>query len=358
MLNFVLPVFAIVFLYAGPHSGWTALLWVIPLWFTVLIDLFSPDAWRGSPYQLPTWAYDGLLYVLAGLQISAVVLLVLMATRLHWSSISEVITSLTNLFAVKILIGTNSAFCGIVLAHELIHRPQRHLQALGRLLLSLVCYEHFATEHVRGHHRKVGTVYDPATAHYGETYEAFWRRTVPAQFKSAWKMENRRLGLAPFKLDGRLLRHRVLQGLLFELALVMIIAFGFGFSAVAAFLIQAVAAVRKLEAVNYIEHWGLMRSGRNVSAADSWDTESWFTLNTMVGLARHADHHLNATSPYQQLQRSRESPKLPYGYFAMVFFTVFMNRYFQQLLTLELRKKGLGPFSIRNRTSQPSERCR
>ncbi len=344
MLNFVLPVFAIVFLYSGPHSGWTALLWVIPLWLTVLIDLFSPDAWRGSPYQLPTWAYDGLLYVLAGLQISAIVLLVLMAAQLQWSSFPEVITSLSNLFAVKILVGTNSAFCGIVLAHELIHRPRRHLQALGRLLLSLVCYEHFATEHVRGHHRRVGTVHDPATARYSESYEAFWRRTVPAQFKSAWQMENQRLGLAPFKLDARLLRHRVLQGLLFELALVTVIAFGFGLSALAAFLTQAVAAVRKLEAVNYIEHWGLMRSGRSVSAADSWDTESWFTLNTMVGLARHADHHMNVTSPYQRLQRSRESPKLPYGYFAMVFFAVFMNRYFQQLLTRELREKRLGPF--------------
>ncbi len=345
MLNFVLPVLAFVFLYTGPHSGWTALLWIIPLWLTVLIDLFSPGAWRNSPYQLPTWAYDGLLYVLAGLQISAIVLLVLMAAQLQWSSFPAAIISLSNLFAVKILIGTNSAFCGIVLAHELIHRPQRHLQALGRLLLSLVCYEHFATEHVRGHHRRVGTVHDPATARYGESYEAFWRRTVPAQFKSAWHMENRRLGIiSPFKLDARLLRHRVLQGLLFELVLVAFIAFGFGLSALAAFLIQAVAAVRKLEAVNYIEHWGLMRSGRSVSATDSWDTESWFTLNTMVGLARHADHHLNVNSPYQQLQRSQESPKLPYGYFAMVFFTVFMNRYFQQLLTRELREKGLGPF--------------
>jgi len=344
MLNLVLPVLAIVFLSTGPHSGWTALLWILPLWLTVLIDLFSPDAWHGSPYQLPTWAYDSLLYVLAGLQIVAIVLLVLMANQLQWSSLPDVVTSVCNLFAVKILIGTNSAFCGIVLAHELIHRPQPHLQTLGRLLLSLVCYEHFATEHVRGHHRRVGTEHDPATARYGESYEAFWRRTVPAQFKSAWQMENRRLGQTSFKLDARLLHHRVLQGLLFELALLTIITFGFGLSALAAFLIQAIAAVRKLEAVNYIEHWGLMRSGRSVSATDSWDTESWFTLHTMVGLARHADHHRNASSPYQQLRRSQESPKLPYGYFAMVFFTVFMNQHFQLLLTRELRKQGLGPF--------------
>ena len=35
---------------------------------------------------------------------------------------------------------------------------------------------------------------DPATARFGETFHQFYRRTVPAQFKSAWRLEKKRLG--------------------------------------------------------------------------------------------------------------------------------------------------------------------
>ncbi len=56
------------------------------------------------------------------------------------------------------------------------------------------------TEHLRGHHVRVGTPDDPATARFGEAYEPFFRRTVPAQFRSAWRLELTRLGDAEMSL--------------------------------------------------------------------------------------------------------------------------------------------------------------
>lgn len=290
--------------------------------------------------------FNAILFALAGFQFLNILLLLHMASQLHWSTTAGVITSLFNLFAVKVIIGTSSSFSGIVVAHELIHRSQPTVRILGRLLLCLECYEHFATEHIRGHHQNVGTDADPATARFGESFEAFWKRTVPAQFKHAWRLESNRLGInkAQF-VHRRLLNHQVFQGLLFEFALVVGIASFFGLTALLAFALQALAAVRKLEAVNYIEHWGLKRGANGKHTMLSWDTDSWFTLNTLVGLSRHTDHHQYAARPFSELCYHAESPKLPYGYFAMVFITVLNNRYFRSLATKELNVQGLSPIS-------------
>jgi len=179
-----------------------------------------------------------------------------MASKLIWDSPLMMITSLINLLAIKIIIGTSSSFSGIVTAHELIHKRTWHSRLLGRLLLSLVCYEHFFTEHLDGHHCNVGCQSDPATARFGESFQAFWKRTVPDQFKHAWQLESKRLLLTGLKFPT-VFQHHVLQGIAFETLLILLIVYSFGITALVAFLIQAIAAIRKLEAVNYIEHWVL-----------------------------------------------------------------------------------------------------
>lgn len=342
ILCLVLPLYATCFLAVGPHPDLFALLWVIPVWLTVVADLCGPQVNMRAENGFTSAQFNITLYLLSGLQLVNISLLLIMASQLNWTSGTEIFTALCNLFAIKVVIGTSSSFSGIVVAHELIHRSKPHLKTLGRLLLSLECYEHFATEHIRGHHNKVGTANDPATAHLGESFNAFWRRTVPAQFKSAWGLENKRLGIDSQHIcHKRLLQHRVFQGLLVEFGLILGIFLYFGLTALAAFAIQAYAAVHKLETINYIEHWGLSQYSDNSDKQLSWDTDSWFTLYTLVGLSRHTDHHQFSTRPYQQLCHRPESPKLPYGYFAMVFLTVFHNKRFQVSAVKELESRGL-----------------
>src|SRR5262249_6049211 len=100
-----------------------------------------------------------------------------------------------------------------------------------------------------------------------------------------------------------------------------------------------------LEAVNYFEHWGLARTTRRVQTVDSWDTDSWFTLYTLVGLSRHADHHAYASRPFHQLRYFDESPKLPYGYFGSVVLALFAQNHLRKCLRAELERKRLGPFA-------------
>jgi alkane 1-monooxygenase len=96
--------------------------------------------------------------------------------------------------------------------------------------------------------------------------------------------------------------------------------------------------------VNYFEHWGLERRGPRATPADSWDTHSWFTYYSLIGLSRHADHHAYGTRPYQALRVRDEPPILPTGYIGMIPLVVIQNRRFQQLATAELERRGLGPF--------------
>jgi alkane 1-monooxygenase len=245
-----------------------------------------------------------------------------------------------------ILVGTSSGYSGIVVAHELVHRPGRPARWMARILMGSVLYDHFTVEHVRGHHVRVGTGDDPATARFGESFVHFLWRTVPGQLRSAWRLEARRLGDEdmPWR-DPRLARSQVLHGLLAEWGFAFLLAVAFGWAAFFFHLLQASFAIRLLECVNYFEHWGLTRSGGRVEDVHSWDTDSWVTLYGLIGLSRHADHHAHAARPFQQLRHCDASPKLPRGYIAMVPLAALRNGTYRALMTEELRRRRLGPFA-------------
>jgi alkane 1-monooxygenase len=338
LMAFVLPVTCVAYLATGPWTGWSAVPWLLVLAGSVLADMRSPTEHRQPAPTLPGWPFDWVLFVLSALHLLTLVLLVRhVASYGFWT---------LDTFVALLLVGVNSGYSGIVVAHELLHRPEPALHFLGRVLMGSVLYEHFATEHICGHHARVGLPDDPATALFDETYLQFFRRTVPAQFRSAWRIESRRLGDEQMPLgDPRMLRHRVLHGVVVEWAVALRILVALGAGAFAAYFLQASIAVRLLEAVNYFEHWGLTRRGRRVTPVDSWDTDSRFTLYTLVGLSRHADHHAWASRPYQQLRFWEESPKLPYGYFGTVVLLLVWNSRFRELMTEELQARRLGPFA-------------
>ena len=161
LLCFVFPGMTLAFVLTGPHRWWVALCWLIPLPVFDWLDRRSNTA-RHEPLAAPTWPFDLILFGLAALQILNVLLLARMfPSQSMWS---------TDALMALIVVGSNSGLSGIVVAHELIHRKEQRFRWLGRAVLCTVLYEHFYTEHVRGHHVRVGTLDDPATARFGETF--------------------------------------------------------------------------------------------------------------------------------------------------------------------------------------------
>ena len=79
-----------------------------------------------------------------------------------------------------------------------------------------------------------------------------------------------------------------------------------------------------LEAVNYLEHYGLARqrvpSGRYERPAPvhSWNSDHLVTNIFLYHLQRHSDHHTFPTRRYQALRNWAEAPELPAGYAGMI----------------------------------------
>lgn len=79
------------------------------------------------------------------------------------------------LFTASVGLATGGA--GITIAHELGHKLPQLDRFLSRLLLASVSYGHFTVEHNRGHHARVATPEDPASARFGEGFWRFLPRT-------------------------------------------------------------------------------------------------------------------------------------------------------------------------------------
>ena len=342
---FVLPLITLAYWLTGPYAWWASILWTLPVWFLVWVDNHAPEDFRQPREDIPSWPFNLQVYALVAIQIANHVLLGVAASKLDGSTTRGMVDAAFAFIPILILTGVNAGYSGIVVAHELVHRRNPVEFLMGRILLIGVLYEHFATEHVRGHHPRVGTREDPATARFGETHRNFVRRTIPRQFKSAWQLEKVRLGDADMKwYDGRMVRHRVLQGVVAEIAVLVAYLVFFGPLAMVMFFVQARTAVMMLETVNYIEHWGLSRSGKKVQSIDSWDTANWFTLYTLVGLSRHADHHAQASRQFQKLRHFGETAKMPLGYYGTLLLALMRNERYMELATAELKRKRLGPF--------------
>src|SRR6478672_6392892 len=76
---------------------------------------------------------------------------------------------------------------GINTAHELGHKRESHERWLSKIALAQSFYGHFYIEHNRGHHVRVATPEDPASARMGESLYEFWPRTVVGSLESAWR---------------------------------------------------------------------------------------------------------------------------------------------------------------------------
>ncbi|WP_170791259.1 alkane 1-monooxygenase [Ruegeria lacuscaerulensis] len=216
--------------------------------------------------------------------------------------------------------GVISGTIGINYSHELMHQKGRFERWLGDILLAMVLYSHFRSEHLLVHHRYVGTPRDPVTARYNEGFHRFYPRVLRQCLTSAFKAERDKLARKdrPWTdASNPFWRYWVLQGGMVLLAL----GVG-GWSGVALFLLQAGVAIWQLELVNYVEHYGLTRKHlgdgkyEHVKPQHSWNASQKASNWLLINLQRHSDHHYKPNRRFPLLQHHSEyaAPQLPYGY--------------------------------------------
>ncbi|MGW4948353.1 alkane 1-monooxygenase [Actinoplanes sp. NPDC004185] len=207
-------------------------------------------------------------------------------------------------------------------AHELGHKREHVERWLSKIALAPTGYGHFFVEHNRGHHVRVATPEDPASSRLGESFWRFWPRTVLGSLRSAWRLETQR-----FRIRSRspwTPRNDVLNAWAMTVVLVVALTVAYGPGVLPFLLAQAVVGFSLLEAVNYLEHYGLRRqrnqAGRyeKVDPRHSWNSDRLVTNVFLFQLQRHSDHHANPLRRYQVLRSFDVSPQLPAGYATML----------------------------------------
>lgn len=313
------PAIGVISLALALWLKFTILFWVVPLFIFIILpimdyrsrdDRHNPDriAARLKPhrgfFQWIARSYMPIQYLMNALAVGCFI---------------ECAPSAFNTIGLILSIGIVNGIA-IAPAHELNHASSSFLNRLFSVLISAPAfYGQFLVEHNVGHHVKVATPEDPASARLGESFWAFGVRSIIMGFISAARYEVNR-----FRTSARnILNSKLLQGWLCSALLVWATYLVGGASAVGFYVAQAVVGMFLLEVVNYIEHYGLLREKINGEYAPctpqhSWNSNKLVSNIGLFNLQRHSDHHANPMRPYEMLRHIPDSPQHPTGYAAMI----------------------------------------
>jgi alkane 1-monooxygenase len=243
-----------------------------------------------------------------------------------WSDGGGIQTSFIDKLGLMLTVGGIGGIA-INTAHELGHKRARAEKWLSKIALAQTCYGHFFVEHNRGHHVRVATADDPASARMGDSLYSFIARSVVGSLRSAWSLERRR-----FTCRGAsawTFKNDVLNAWSMSVALFALLVVWFGVGVVPWLVGQAIIGFCMLETVNYLEHYGLRRQkqpdGRYepVRPSHSWNSDTVIANVFLFHLQRHSDHHAHPLRRYQALCHADEAPQLPAGYATMMLLAIF-----------------------------------
>ena len=308
------------------QGGWSVLLLPLATWY--LFSIIDAFAGLNEGNLDPTTGDDQLKWYRAITLIwPPVQFLTLFGTIWYVTATDHL--GFWELVGLFLGIGVITGTIGINYSHELMHQKPRVERWCADLLLAMVLYSHFRSEHLLVHHRYVGTPKDPVTARYNEGFHRFFPRVLRQCWASAFAAEKAMLARKsrPWSdLSNPFFRYWALQGGCLVLALVL-----GGWVGVALFLWQAFIAVWQLELVNYIEHYGLTRKHlgegkyEHVRPRHSWNAAHRASNWLLINLQRHSDHHYKPDRRFPLLQTysKDEAPQLPYGYPVMTMLAMY-----------------------------------
>ena len=206
---------------------------------------------------------------------------------------------------------------GIIYGHELSHTKGMGF-IISRTKMGLSGSAHFCYAHVYNHHLELGCEDDPATAPRGRTIYGHYPLSYFGQSKFLFNMEKERLarmGVSFFSWQNRWIR-----GYLLAVPTVALFFAAGGWIGMASLATIWGISNFELEALNYLEHYGLIRiKDQPIDYRHNWDNSTAFTSWFFIEIGRQADHHDRGETHFWEL----ENVGCPYtgsGYF--VVFTI------------------------------------
>lgn len=322
------------------HGGWTVLLLPVVTWYMfsiidLIVGLNTDNADLNTSEDQLFW-YRAITLIWVPVQFLTIFALIwYVAPAEHLNTLEKI--------AIFFGVGVISGTVGINYSHELMHQKNNLERWLADILLAMVLYSHFRSEHLLVHHRYVATPRDPVTARMNESFYRFYPRVLRQSFLSAWRAEKAMLArknLPATDSSNPFWKYAYLQLVFLMLAF----AIG-GWAGLGLFLVQAGTAIWQLELVNYIEHYGLTRKHlgdgkyEHVQPRHSWNAAHRASNWLLINLQRHSDHHYKPDRRFPILQNytEAEAPQLPYGYPVMTI-AAMMPTIWKRVMNPRVRK--------------------
>lgn len=304
---------------------WLQFSWLSVLFFFVALPLlryligndFSP------PVQVRSrW----LAYYLDGVPRLYCLIWALVLPWVIWTLATQSMTCTTYLgFALSLWIvcSLNTA-----IAHELIHAPKAFDRTVGGLLDASIGYIHFAEEHLSHHvrtgHHRGGDAATPGVSIYRYAVGRY-RNSM----RTAWEVETGRLRRAGLPWHA----NRLLCKLPIPISIAMafyVFAGGYG---LAVYLFQVVGTAFTIQAITYLQHWGLTQRSTPQQAdfGFAWEDGCWMQACVTLNHAYHGIHHLDPRRRYYQLAWRGDRLSLP-GSYPVMFVVALFPPWFSRLM--------------------------
>ena len=277
---------------------------------------------NGQTYAI-AWLQNGVMYGMLG---AFVLLQVVLAWRVWQYVVGAPIVeaSLLGLTIQDGITGTQLigatlssgifAGIGIIYGHELAHTKGFSF-VIARWMMALSAKAHFCYAHVYNHHLELGHQDDPATAPRGRSIYAHLPLSGLGQSKFLYNMEKQRLQ----RLGKPFLswQNRWIRGYAMSLPSVLLFWFAGGWIGLACLATMWLISNFELEALNYLEHYGLIREkGQPIDYRHSWDNNTAFTSWFFIEIGRQADHHDRGETHFWELDEVG-APNCGRGYFSL-----------------------------------------
>ena len=223
---------------------------------------------------------------------------------------------------------------GIIYGHELAHTKGFSFM-IARWMMALSGSAHFCYAHVYNHHLELGHEDDPATAPRGRSLYSHLVKSYFGQSKFLYTMEKQRLNRlgVPF-LSWQ---NRWLRGYAMSLPTLALFWFAGAWLGIACLGLIWLISNFELEALNYLEHYGLIREkGAPIDYRHSWDNSTMFSSWFFIEIGRQADHHDRGETHFWELDEVG-APDTGHGYFTL-FAIALIPPLFRKLMKKELAK--------------------
>jgi alkane 1-monooxygenase len=218
-------------------------------------------------------------------------------------------TALVLVGAVASLVWLN-AVPNVPVAHELMHRKDWLSRGLAKFISAMFADAHRDIPHLYTHHIHFDTDADADYAPRGSSVYPFMWRCTRRNFEELLIAARKRQAVTGAALWSPR------NFLFWEFALLLSIPLAVGlYGGVLAGVLTLTAQITSkffLEALNYLQHYGLVRvPGSPTRLHHTWNHLTWIDRTIGYEITTHVDHHVDPDLRFDQLVPHPEAPQMP-----------------------------------------------